>query len=63
MISIHNYISFAFDETFLDVRIDALLRRVAIDCGTRTPPLAARASALAFDSQARDVRFTGCSKK
>lgn len=54
-----DYLPKPFSLAELDVRIDALLRRVAIDCGTRTPPLAARASALAFDSQARDVRFNG----
>ena len=41
------------------MRIDALLRRVAIDCATRAPQSVAHPSALAFDSYGRDVSFNG----
>ena len=54
-----DYLPKPFSLAELDVRIDALLRRVAIDCGARTPQLATRPSALAFDSDGRDVSFNG----
>ena len=54
-----DYLPKPFSLAELDVRIDALLRRVAIDCGTRTPPAAGRRSTLDFDTDARDVRLNG----
>lgn len=54
-----DYLPKPFSLAELDVRIDALLRRVAIDCGTRAPSMPSRPSALAFDAQARDVSFNG----
>lgn len=54
-----DYLPKPFSLAELDVRIDALLRRVAIDCSTRTPPAVGRRSVLDFDSSARDVSFNG----
>jgi two-component system response regulator PfeR len=54
-----DYLPKPFSLAELDVRIDALLRRVAIDCGTRTPPAAGRRSTLDFDTDVRDVSFNG----
>ena len=54
-----DYLPKPFSLAELDVRIDALLRRVAIDCGTRAPPAAGRRAALDFDPDARDVCFNG----
>ncbi|MGF6099093.1 response regulator transcription factor [Pseudomonas sp. 18175] len=54
-----DYLPKPFSLAELDVRIDALLRRVAIDCGTQAPPSRAPRSALEFDSYARDVRLNG----
>lgn len=54
-----DYLPKPFSLAELDVRIDALLRRVAIDCGTQAAPLMARRSALEFDNYARDVRLNG----
>lgn len=54
-----DYLPKPFSLAELDVRIDALLRRVAIDCATRSPSLTGQGSALEFDSYARDVRRNG----
>ncbi len=54
-----DYLPKPFSLAELDVRIDALLRRVAIDCGTQMPQSVARHPALEFDNYARDVRYNG----
>lgn len=51
-----DYLPKPFSLAELDVRIDALLRRVALDRGTR----AFRPALLDLDIDARDVMFNGC---
>lgn len=54
-----DYLPKPFSLAELDVRIDALLRRVAIDCGSQAAQLPRRSSALEFDAYAHDVRLNG----